>query len=284
MIIANFKFINQLKLIHLNSKQKEKIMGRLGCCGSFLRLSLSIVNILFLLIGLTVFIAASVLRWGSDSIIEEITKNEAIASVINISVINNVSISLLVIGGFIILLSLIGLLGVLCTNRCFLYLYEITIIILFLAHGITLIVVTLSSTSIENEFRTALNKTMDTINDPSTTEKDFEEQCAVIKGLSELFQCCGSTSRADFRNQTISYQCCINSTSIGCGEKTIDSINDNAVNLVFIPNGVILVFELLLILMVPFLIARISRSKERKDDEDKLINDTYRIPRYAGRA
>ena len=52
----------------------------------------------------------------------------------------------------------------------------------------------------------------------------------------------------------------------------------------FIPNGVILVFELLLILMVPFLIARISRSKERKDDEDKLINDTYRIPRYAGRA
>lgn len=248
----------------------------IGCCGSFIKLILCIINIIFLFAGLAVFILASILRWGSDSIIKEITNNEAVRSIFNISVIDGVSIALLAFGAFIILLSLIGLMGVICNSKCFLYLYEFTIILLFLGHGVSLLVVTLTSDSIEVDFKQAINNTMDNINNAThdITPDKFDDSCAIMKGLSEIFQCCGSTAKSDFIDQSLTLKCCINNTSIGCGIKTVDSIKSNAVNIVFIPSGVILGFELILILMVPILVSRLNKNKS-KDEKERLINDTY---------
>lgn len=255
----------------------------LGFCGSFIRLILGIINFLFLLIGVAVFIAAAVLRWGSDSIIEEITKNDAVVSIINVSVIDGVSVALLSIGAFIILLSIIGLMGTIFKSKFFLYVYEFTIILLFLAHGITLIVVTLVRGSVEDQFKAALNTTMDNLNNATHDVKPdkFEIECAVMKGLSDIFQCCGSNDRSDFVEPSAATQCCMNNTSIGCGPKIIGTISNNVVDIVIIPNVTILVFELILILMVPLFVSRINKSKYKKDDRERLINDTYSETRYS---
>lgn len=112
-----------------------------GCFGSLIRIVLGIINTIFLLIGLAIFITAAILRWSSDSLLNKITNSEAIQSIISVSALDATTIVLLAIGGFIIALSLAGLLGVICSSRFFLVIYEIIIIILFLAHGITLLVV-----------------------------------------------------------------------------------------------------------------------------------------------
>ncbi len=258
--------------------------NNLGCCGSVLRVILMIINLLFLLIGLAVFIIASIIKWSPSLFINKITNNPAVNSILNITVLDDVSIALLVIGGFIILLSLIGLLGVCFSSKFFLILYEIIIIILFLAHGITLLVVIFSSGTFENAFKQALNNTMDTINDPATSEKDLNTECTVMNGLSEIFKCCGANSRHDFLNKTLALKCCVNGTNDGCSDRTIKVINDNAVSILFLPNGVILVFELILILLVPFFLNRIKKSQNNHlDDTEKLINDEYAKRRYGGR-
>jgi hypothetical protein len=245
----------------------------LGFCGSFLRCILTVINILFFLIGLTIFIAAAILRWSPSTIIGKITSNQAVNSILNVTIINDVSISLLIIAGFIIIISCIGLFGVLCNSKCFLYIYEVIIIILFLAHGIALLVATFTSSTLENQFRTALNKTMEKINDPVSKDQ-LDEQCKIMRALSEIFECCGATGRSDFLNHTVALDCCMNNTNSSCSDKTVNSIRDNAVSLVFIPNGVILFFELILVLLIPFFISRINKANSTDDEEnDSLINE-----------
>ena len=248
----------------------------LGICGSFLRCILTVINVLFFLIGLTIFIAAAILRWSPSTIVGKITNNQAVNSILNVTIINDVSIALLVIAGFIIFVSCIGLLGVLCNSKCFLYIYEVIIIILFLAHGIALLVATLTSTTIENQFRSALNNTMDKINNPATKDQ-LDAQCKIMRALSEIFECCGATGRSDFLNQTVALDCCMNNTNASCSDKTVSSIHNNAVSLVFVPNGVILLFELILVLLIPFFISRISKASSANDEENhNLINEERR--------
>ena len=159
-------------------------MAKTGCCGSLIRVFLGIVNALFLLIGLAVFIIAAVLRWNSGSILNKITNSEAIQSIISVAALNAATIVLLAIGAFIILLSLVGLLGVICANRFFLVIYEVVIILLFLAHGVTLIVAAVKSSDIEDEFRKSLNRTIDDINNPMSDNTTVVAECAALNLLS----------------------------------------------------------------------------------------------------
>ena len=158
-----------------------------GCFGSLIKIVLGIINTIFLLIGLAIFIIAAILRWGSDSLLNKITNNEAIQSIISVSALNAATIVLLAIGGFIMVLSLAGLLGVICSSRFFLAIYEVIIIILFLAHGITLLVVAFKASDIEIEFRKALNKTIDEINDPKTPNATVTAECGALNLLSGNF-------------------------------------------------------------------------------------------------
>ena len=227
-----------------------------GCCGSLIRLVLGIINVIFLLIGLAVFIIAGILRWSPDSILNKLSDNQAVESIINLSALNYITIALLAIGGFIIFLSVIGLLGILCSSKFFLVIYEVVIVILFLAHGITLIVCAFKASDIEKEFRIALNNTIHDLNDPQTSEEQASAECAALKLISEIFQCCGASGPGDFKNETYITECCVDAEKIGCADKTVNDIKDNGVNIIIIPNVVILAFELLIIIMVPFLIGK----------------------------
>lgn len=111
-----------------------------GCFGSFIRIILSLINIVFLLCGLAVFLIAAALKWADTTLISRFIKDEGIRSIIDVSAFDTVSWALLVLGAFIVLLSLIGLIGACCANRFFLVIYEIILIMLFLSHGVLLII------------------------------------------------------------------------------------------------------------------------------------------------
>lgn len=249
-------------------------MAKTGFFGSIIRIFLGIINVIFLLLGLCVFIVSAVLRWSASSILNKITSNEEVNSIINVSAINSVSLILLILGGFITVLSLIGLWGACCSNRFFLVIYEVIIIILFIFHAILLIVAAFKSSSIETEFRKALNQTVDDLNSDTTTELNKTEKCKSLKFLSELFQCCGANSPSDFKNSTYVTECCSGSYKHGCADKTIESFKKNGVNLIIIPNSIVLGLEFIIILLVPFLIGRISRARNSYEENERNIKPT----------
>lgn len=244
-----------------------------GCCGSFIRIVLTIINSLFLLIGLAIFIISAILRWSPDSFLKKIIDNNEVDSLINLSSLNSITIALMVFGGFIVLLSLIGLMGAICANRFFLVIYEIVIVCLFITHVIILIVAAFESSAIEKEFKKSMNGTIEVLNTPTSDPDTVTASCAALKFLSELFECCGAEGPQDFTyNTTFRYECCFKNYTNGCTDKTISSVKSNGVNIIIIPNSIILGFELILVVLVPCLIGRIGRVKRRQQEEERVIN------------
>ncbi|CAF1146777.1 unnamed protein product [Brachionus calyciflorus] len=244
-------------------------MARTGFFGSIIRIILAIVNILFLLIGFAVFIAAAILRWSKDSILNKIATNDVLKPILNVTAINDVSLILLILGAFITVLSIIGLCGACCANRFFLGVYEIVIVVLFISHGIVLVVAAFKSGTIENEFRKALNQTVFDVNSDKTDEEYKMERCSALKLISEIFECCGLNGPNDFTNATYVTECCYGSSTDGCGDKTVKSFKENGVNIIIIPNSIVLGLEFLIIVLVPFLIGRITRSRRMYEDVDE---------------
>ena len=235
--------------------EKKDETKELGCCGHMIKFSLVIVNLLFLVLGLVVFITAAVLKWG-NGVFSKFTDIPGIGELVNVSKIDGVSIFLLILGGFIMLVSFLGLIGVKYLSKPFLMTYGFVVLIMFLAHLIALVVLLFSSSPIETQYTKALNKTITEINE--NVKEKFKKNCDVYKGLSEVFKCCGLNGPNDFTNKTIISECCEPKVpyEVGCGQKSIDDIKKNALNLLFIPSGIILIIELFAVVMVPFLIGR----------------------------
>lgn len=243
-----------------------------GCCGSFIRVVLSLINIIFLIFGIAIFLLAALIKWGDISSISRLINNEDIKSIIDMSVFNTVAVVLLIFGGFIILLSLIGLIGACCANRFFLVIYELVIIALFLAHGCILIVGGIKSSDVEKEFRKTLNQTAHSLTSSNMTETEFKTKCQGFKIISQFFSCCGAESPSDF-NKTLQQECCYGQTQVyGCSQQLISTVKTHGINVIIIPNSVILCFEFLLILIVPFLIGRITKGRRQDDDEEDRVN------------
>jgi len=229
---------------------------KLGCCGNMIRLTLFLINLVFFILGLVVFIAAAVLRWG-DNTFSKFTDVPYFDEIIKVGSLGTVSIALMVIGAIILVLSFVGILGVKFLNKFFLIVYEVIVGIMFLTHGISLLVLLFSSDTIEEEYKKTLNSTMGHIN---SNDDKFTENCELMKGLSSIFHCCGNIDINDFKNFTIAEECCDQSGdksyTVGCTDKSIQSIKDNAVNLLIIPSAIILVIELFALVMVPCIIGK----------------------------
>lgn len=230
----------------------------LGCCGRVFKFIFTIVNILFLLGGLVIFILAAVLKW--TGILKKFVNIPGIEELIKFGSIGNISTAMLIIGAFIILLSLFGILGARCGIKFFLVIYEIIIVLLFLALGISLLVLVFSSSSIEKGFTEQLDKLVEKIN---TDDDPKGEQCEIMKELSELFDCCGSQSPSDF-NSTVREKCCGDyKTNEGCAPRSISVIKKNSVSYLIVPSCVILVIELFAILIVFQMIRKGSESSDK---------------------
>ena len=95
-----------------------------------------------------------------------------------------------------------------------------------------------------------------------------------MKALSTIFECCGYDGPQDFNNQSSIANCCQTNKDVGCALKTIDSIEKNAIQVILIPNVVVLVLELIMIITIPILVSRIRRSKDFA--KNKEVN--YLVP------
>ncbi len=230
---------------------------KIGCCGNFVRFLLLVVNSLFLILGLVVFIGAAVLKWGNNPF-SKFSDIKHVDDIVKIGSIGSIAVTLMVIGGIIIVLSTIGIIGVKFLNKFFLVIYEIIVGILFLSHGIAILVLLFGSSSLETNYKDAVNSTVTKIND----NKDFEINAEFMLGLSTLFKCCGSNGPSDFKNATVLKDCCEEQSenkgywTEGCAAKSVKTIKDSAVNLLVIPSGIILVVELFSLIMVPCLIGK----------------------------
>ncbi len=73
-----------------------------------MRLGLIILNFLIFVMGGFVFSLAAILKWNRDLIVEEISSDKALESILNFSALETVSNALLAIGALLVLIGLIG--------------------------------------------------------------------------------------------------------------------------------------------------------------------------------
>ena len=239
----------------------------MSCCGSLIKCMFIVSNIIFLLIGLAIFTLGGILKWSKDTIFGLFNSDE-IKTFIDLSVVDIVAIVLLVIGAFIIVLSICGLIGASCNNRVFLVVYEIIIILLFMAHLVTLIVGVVKIDDIEKLYRRTLNSTMQNLNDQAFITNQTVQAvqfCAAFNILSQTFKCCGVNGPSDFLLDPFkSGKCCSGDTftgNTGCADKSWNTLKDGVVYYIIIPNSFILGFEFLIVVIVPILIKRISNKR-----------------------
>lgn len=129
------------------------------------------------------------------------------------------------------------------------------------------------SGDVENEFRRLLNNTVNDLNSNSTSPDKVTAECHTMRLLSDIFICCGYNSPDDFvLNKTYATECCKTGTYKGCADTIVTEIKSNGINIVVIPNFVILGFEFVIILLVPFLIGRIRRHDRRYMEDEAVIN------------
>lgn len=87
--------------------------------------------------------------------------------------------------------------------------------------------------------------------------------CIIFKGFSAVFECCGSNGPMDFVNATVAIDCCEENPRTGrtyqdgCGKKAAKEFS-TALNCLLIPSVFILLLELIVLTMVPFLIGRVQ--------------------------
>ena len=241
-----------------SDRWEEKISkyDKLGCCGNIVRVFLLIINILFFVFGLTVFIAAAVLKWGNGAL-NKFADIKYLDDLVKVGSIGSIAICLMVLGAIIVLLSFVGILGLKFMNRFFLIIYEIIVAVLFLAHLVALLVLIFGSAKIEDSYKNELSKTLDKVNSVA----NIDVECDFFKTLSTTFKCCGVNNYQDFKlNGTV---CCdvdkdkiIPNDNVGCRDKSIQMVKENAINLLIIPSGIILVVELFALSMVPCMIGK----------------------------
>lgn len=228
--------------------------AQLGCCIAFFKNILNIINVLFLLLGIVVIITASILRWSS--VLNKFTNIKGIDTLITLGSVNNISVAMLVLGGFIVLLSIFGLIGAQKQISFFLKVYLGLVIVIFLAMLISILVLIFTSSKIENEYKKSVNTTVYDINANFDADK-----CKIMKALSETFECCGSYLPTDFKNETVRAECCDAKflQGKGCGPQVVENIKKNAINLLVIPSAIIMGIELFAIITTSCLVGRIGR-------------------------
>lgn len=238
-----------------------------GAFGQCIRFLLVIINVIFIILGLVIFVTACVLKWGSTALNDLIDIPEINTIIDTSSSISGVAIFMLILGAFIILLALFGFLGVYYMNRFFLWIYLAVVVVIFVGQIIALLVLVFSSSTLKDKYKEALNKTITDIN---TKGSDYDKKCKAMKGLSDLFQCCGANGPKDFTSASSVENCCFNKNNVtytvGCADKTINDVEKNVVNLLVIPSAVILGIEFFAIIMVPFLAGKAGTKNRSKYD------------------
>jgi hypothetical protein len=233
-----------------------------SCCSRFYRNLLIAFNIFILIIGIVITILASLLKYSEK--FKSLINLKELTEVVNVAQINAITLLFLIIGIFAIILSIVGLLGLWCLNRVLLIAYEIVILLMFLTHGIGLLVLIFDRGSIENQFKKAMGTLVVTLNTNETSTNIYKTDCDTMLALSDIFKCCGDKAPSDFKYNTTIHDCCGKDTTPithGCSQKVIDTLTKNAINYLIIPSCSILAVELIVIIVTPLIMRDIRSLK-----------------------
>jgi type IV secretory pathway VirB3-like protein len=211
-----------------------------GCCG--------FANAILLILGIVPLITGLILR-KNIQVFDGIGGN-------TFNTIHQFSSILLVMGGCCVTISLIGICGSKCMNKCILIVYLIIIVPMFLFICISLLVVVSKSSAIETDYRQELKRMISTLDSNSS---NFRTECDRVKAISVEFDCCGYSGPSDFNNTSLASMCCQTSVkypTAGCAQKSVDKIESEIHHLFVLPSLVILAFEFPIMLCVTFLVAK----------------------------
>jgi hypothetical protein len=241
--------------------------SKIGCCGRIFQLVLGIINIIFFLGGAGVFVLGAICKW-SDLL--NTVKNELTNAGLDIQVVDYLFIFFMVLGACVMIISVTGIIGACCLNRCFLVIYVIIIGILFLIHfGAFIAFLVLRPELKKAVVDAASTLTNDIVADVATasgnsvspTVDQISQYCSSYKTVADFFKCC------DF-NQTTQYQnyvtaCCPSDIKGTCPDQIYSFIDSY---FIVLPNSLIVSFEFLILVFSIVLIVKIG--KDRNSNEN----------------
>jgi len=251
------------------------------------RILLTLFNFLFFLVSLAIFVASAVLKF---KVLDEIDLLKDVYEFKELELSEIVDTSLVVImcvSGFITFVSLIGLFGAMCANKCLLVFYIIIVSILFLAHLAGFIYFLVEKPKLLEKIEDGIQKGAEKIVSNMTENVDKTILCAAFLGFSEGLNCCGAYGPSDFTgyifNDTIndvvvdaSKACCKTSDNItelpGCAQKFTQILNDYNTPVVIAPNAVALSFEFLFIILIAALLNSIKNNNRNHEVNRKNFN------------
>lgn len=249
----------------------------LGFCGSTIRFFLILMNLLLFVASAAVFGLGLALRYSD--LAERFQQLFSVGDVVlNSATLSIALLGIIILSGFVMVVSIVGLIGSSCSNKLFLFIYQVIVVVIFLAHGVGLIVGIFSSSNVEETYRKVVNITFSTLNKPDISGPKFNQSCAISKTLSELFGCCGNLRGAeDFVNQEFVPQCCaldpnsgnVANEKVGCSDAGVNFVSSRAVWFIMIPSAVVLGLELCLIIGVPLLIGNISKALRKRREANR---------------
>ena len=183
---------------------KRKNSG-VGCCGCFLRILLALLNLFILIVGIALVVVTCLYKWSN--VFDFIKNYKGLDQLVNFETINGIVITLLVIGCYLIVLSMVGFIAVVSMNQAFLGIYEVLLLIIFLAHLGALIALLVLQPKYEEVVRAEFDDIIDRINNASKFGISTSELDAVYTSLyaiSGTFSCCGKRFVLLFENTRFS--------------------------------------------------------------------------------
>jgi hypothetical protein len=166
--------------------------GELSCCGYFIRILLGLVNLLILLIGIGLVTVASLFKWST--VFDFVKKYDGLDAFVSVTTLDSIVIALLVIGAFLIVVSLVGFIACVTMNRFFLGVYEVLLVMIFLAHLGALIALLVLRPKFEETLKTEFNNVVLKINNASSygiSNDQLENAYTALNAISKTFTCCG---------------------------------------------------------------------------------------------
>ncbi|XP_061163805.1 tetraspanin-9-like [Saccostrea echinata] len=212
----------------------------MGACKGCSQFFLTIVNIVFSLIGITLLVVGSVVRWGDDfmnNILQDSYSRLASAlkdagadanlNDFNIAdFVGDATLAFIILGAFFFVLGILGCVGACCQVKCMLVVYVVFLVILLLVE-ITFIILIFAVRSevdswIKKPFKKAIKEEYKGIHSK-------ESISIAINFVSVEFECCGVDNYSDFNSSTLWRNETVNETNplipvICCKNRTSDAI------------------------------------------------------------
>ncbi|XP_062568855.1 tetraspanin-9-like [Saccostrea cucullata] len=167
----------------------------LSCGGKCVKFFLVVINLIFMLLGLGILIPGILMLADVDVINDEVLPllQQLSFGALNVGdLAKNLSVTLIVFGAFVLIVSTLGCCGAFCQQKCCLIIYAIVVLVFFLAKLVVVILWIVMNDKIQSWMKTELLKQLQTNyqKDDLTTHEISTAWNYMFMSLS----CCGVTA------------------------------------------------------------------------------------------